>query len=273
MQKNILLSLCILGLGLQSISQPTQTNITYGSHVQQKLDYYSAASTNSPIIVVVHGGGWVTGSKSDPSFQNISQLFKNAGYAVVNINYKLDTAVSYAGYPEQPSELACAIAWTKQNAGLFNGDSSRVALYGHSAGGHLVTLHGLHAYSALLSGCAYGAGLNVAGVMATSGVYDFNAANPNRWVEINNMLVDSTNQWVDAQPIKHVAPKVNTKFLCITGQNDGFVGQQQALNFRDSMLAHQQCIVFKYLAGYNHNALISNLTATDTVFRLTYPAA
>src|SRR5688572_21472720 len=131
MKRLILLS--VLFFSSRFVAQPTATNVPYGTHSNQKLDYTTAANPNSPILMVIHGGGWMAGNKSDPAFMNAAQLFRNAGYAVVNINYRLSTEVGYPGYPAIPSDVACALAWTKTNAALINGDSSKILMYGNSA--------------------------------------------------------------------------------------------------------------------------------------------
>lgn len=178
---------------LQLFSQPTQSDVAYGVDPLQELDYYSAPGPNSPVIIVVHGGGWWTGDKSGLPYANAAQLFNDEGYAVVNINYRLTPAVTF---PAHISDLACAIAWTKKNASLFNGDSSRVALYGHSAGGQIAAYLGTNADGALLAGCNHSSGLNIDGVLLTSATVDFDMTNPANWPPIKRMLGDSARyQW------------------------------------------------------------------------------
>lgn len=251
--------------GLFYTFSQTQSDISYGSDVLQKLDYYSASTANSPILIVVHGGGWFTGSKNGPDYQTIAQLLNNEGYAVVNINYRLTASPNFVTYPTHIEDLACALAWTKNNASSMNGDSSRVAVYGHSAGGQISAYLGVRPLSSMLSGCSNTSGLNVDGVMLTSATVDFDMTNPANWQPILNMLGDSTQFWYIAQPINHCSNNFGTKFLILCGEFDNlWIGQDSA--FHDSLISNGHCSVLKMFAGKDHNSIISGLTSTSSVF-------
>lgn len=241
----------------------TQSNISYGSDPLQKLDYFKAANPNSPIIFVVHGGGWWTGDKVGTPYQNTAQLFNNEGYAVVNINYRLTPSVTYPAHIE---DMACALAWAKNNATTLNGDSGKIALYGHSAGGHIAAYLGVRPINAMLSGCSVTAGLNVDGIMITSATVNFDLTNPNNWQPIKNMLGDSSLYWSVAQPVNHCVNSFDAKFLIICGDlDDLWIGQDSA--FHDSLTTYNHCSVLKMFPGNDHNSLIDNLSATDVVFK------
>ncbi|MFQ5865303.1 MAG: alpha/beta fold hydrolase [bacterium] len=248
---------------LQVLSQPTQSDVPYGTDPLQELDYYSAMSPNSPVIIVVHGGGWWTGDKSGLPYANAAQLFNDEGYAVVNINYRLTPAVTF---PAHISDLACALTWAKNHASLLNGDSSRVAIYGHSAGGQMAAYLGTNADRALLTGCNYSSSLNVDGVFLTSATVDFDMTNPANWPPIKRMLGDSAAYWEVAQPINHTANNFDTKFLILCGDLDD-LWYQQDFAFNDSLLIHGHCSSVKLFKGHDHNSLIANLTPADTVFQ------
>jgi acetyl esterase/lipase len=250
------------------IAQPTATNVPYGTHSNQKLDYTTAANPNSPIMMVIHGGGWMAGNKSDPAFTNVAQLFRNAGYAVVNINYRLSNDVGYPGYPAIPSDVACALAWTKSNAALIKGDSSRILMYGNSAGAYLAALHGLTHPSSLLAGCGHVSGLKVSGVIASNPPVNFTHINPARYAEIKPMVKDSATYWKAADPINNLLPGSAVKFLILVGQNDNFLGTQQSIVFNDSMSKYNYCKRFYIIPGGDHNSLLNNLSATDPLFNL-----
>lgn len=240
-----------------------QTEISYGTDPLQKLDYYSASNPNSPIVMVVHGGGWFTGDKSGLPYQNAAQLFQLEGYAVVNINYRLTPNVTY---PSNIEDLACALAWTKNNTSLFNGDSSRVAIYGHSAGGHLAAYLGVRPINSMLAGCTNTSGLNVDGVVLTSATVNFDMTNPANWQPIINMLGDTSLYWNIAQPVNHCANNFDTKFLILCGENDNlWISQDSA--FHDSLILYSHCSTLKMFLGNDHNSLLENLSAIDPVFK------
>src|SRR5262245_26249023 len=69
---------------------PTAADVAYGDHVRQKLDFWQARSDKPmPLVVMIHGGGWVNGDKS--AYGTSAQLrpFLDAGISVAAINYRL----------------------------------------------------------------------------------------------------------------------------------------------------------------------------------------
>lgn len=105
-----------------------------------RLDLYlpEGAATPTPLIIWIHGGGWVSGDKTLD--QNSVQLqFARSGYAVASINYRLSgTAI----FPAQIHDCKAAIRWLRANAAQYNIDPLRVGVWGSSAGGHLAALVG-----------------------------------------------------------------------------------------------------------------------------------
>ena len=257
--KKFLQAIVLALISISSVHADTIPNGTavYGADPNyENLEYYIAPTSKAPIIVFVHGGNWSEGDRSLTKYRNLCGLLRAAGYAVVNINYTLDVATSYTGYPMQPNELDTAMLWAKTNASLIHGDSTKMVLCGHSAGGHLVVLHVLKNTNPRL---------NVKGVMATSGVFDFDNLNPARLPDVYRMLGDSS-YYYDAQPINHVTAIVDSKFLCINGKGDNFLMPPQSMSFNNAMQAANQCMLFHFVPG--SHALLDNLTDTSLVFVL-----
>lgn len=73
-----------------SVPEPTLKEISYGDQERNVLDFWQAKSTMpTPLVLVVHGGGWVSGSKERVHrFADVQQLL-DAGISVVAINYRL----------------------------------------------------------------------------------------------------------------------------------------------------------------------------------------
>lgn len=116
-----------------------------------------------PLIVYVHGGAWVGGSKD--SYANIGRALAAEGLGVVIINYRLSPGVTHPAHVE---DLARAFAWVLDNIETYGGDPARIVLTGHSAGGHMVSL--LILDPVYLEAVGY-APEDVAGVVAFSGVF------------------------------------------------------------------------------------------------------
>jgi acetyl esterase/lipase len=111
-------------------------NIPYGEDKLQQLDIYLPEQGDGPfpVIINVHGGGFVGCDKHD--FHLYPTMFAlQQGFAVVAINYRLSPAVRY---PEHYYDLKRAILWVAQNGSQKNLDNNNIFLWGTSAGGNLV---------------------------------------------------------------------------------------------------------------------------------------
>ena len=87
-----------------------------------------------PIVLVVHGGGWSGGSRSDTASE--AQALAGAGMAALNVDYRL-AAPSAPGFPAQLSDLDQALSWARSHAAGLGLDPGRVGVLGLSAGGNL----------------------------------------------------------------------------------------------------------------------------------------
>jgi len=114
-------------------------NIVYhtANNHQNKLDVYrpAEASQPTPVVIVIHGGGWVEGTKEERVLEMMPYL--QMGFAAVNAEYRLGR-ISLA--PAAVEDCRCALHWVFANAKKYNFDPSRVVLQGGSAGGHLALM-------------------------------------------------------------------------------------------------------------------------------------
>ena len=118
------------------------TNVVYhtANNYENKLDVYTPAEPGPPrpVVVVIHGGGWVEGTKEDRVLEMMPYL--QMGFAAVNVEYRLGR-VSLA--PAAVEDCRCALHWVFVNAKKYNFDPERVVLQGGSAGGHLALMTGM----------------------------------------------------------------------------------------------------------------------------------
>ena len=101
----------------------------------QKLDISLPMSGDGPfpVIVSIHGGGFVLGDK------RVSLAPAIRGYAVVSVNYRLSHE---AKFPCQIHDIKAAIRWVRANASVYHLNPDRIAAWGESAGGYLAALAG-----------------------------------------------------------------------------------------------------------------------------------
>jgi acetyl esterase/lipase len=129
-------------LGRSNLPEGTKVhrNVEYvkGGHQRQRLDLYVPAKADGPlpVIVWVHGGAWMAGSKDG---RNPALPFVRKGYTVASINYRLS---QHAVFPAQIEDCKAAIRWLRANAKTYNLNPERIGVWGASSGGHLVALLG-----------------------------------------------------------------------------------------------------------------------------------
>ena len=107
-----------------------------------KLDVYAQrapASTPTPTVIFIHGGGWVQGTKEGSVLQGVLPYIA-MGYSVVNVEYRLAN-VSLA--PAAIEDCRCALRWVVGHAKDYNFDVGRIVIAGASAGGHLALTTGM----------------------------------------------------------------------------------------------------------------------------------
>ncbi|MCG3189816.1 MAG: hypothetical protein LKCHEGNO_02317 [Burkholderiaceae bacterium] len=139
-------------------------DVRYGDAPGETLDVFPAAQPGAPVLVFIHGGYWRALDKADHSF--LAPAFVEAGATVVVPNYALCPSVTIEAIALQ---MTRALAWVWRNHGVHSGDSGRIAVAGHSVGGHL---------AAMLLSCRWkdvGDDLParlVSGALSISGLYD-----------------------------------------------------------------------------------------------------
>lgn len=100
----------------------------------------------SPAVIVIHGGSWSGGEKSD--FESYDRWLAAGGRVVFDVEYRL--ANSAQRFPAQLADIKCAIAWVRSHAARYRVDPERLALLGRSAGGQLALLAAYTANDAAL---------------------------------------------------------------------------------------------------------------------------
>jgi pectinesterase len=97
---------------------------------------------NYPGVILIHGGGWRSGDKSQTNSMAIA--LANEGYVAVCVEYRLSLE---AKFPEAVYDIKSAIRWMRANSKKFNLDSEKIATLGMSAGGQLATLVGFTSFN------------------------------------------------------------------------------------------------------------------------------
>jgi acetyl esterase/lipase len=120
-----------------------RANLTYATRDGTALAgdlYLPKGPSPFPVIVAVHGGGWVQGART--AFQNFGPYLAARGYALFAVSYRFARKGQKA-FPHAVQDVLAAVQFVRGNAKELNLDPERVALLGASAGGHLAAMAAL----------------------------------------------------------------------------------------------------------------------------------
>jgi acetyl esterase/lipase len=206
-----------------------------------QLDVWVPASAAPPPLVVwIHGGAWLFGDRRYlPETLRPNQLFDeliNAGLAVATIDYR---HALEAQFPAQLHDVKAAVRYLRAYADVLGVDTSRIGVWGESAGGHLAALIALTAQRPELEGTlgVLGESSAVDAVVDWYGVADLtlppaqtpppeNAAQPpsELLTAPHDLLVGGQDQdaYAAASPISYVTPAA-PPFLLVHGTADAVV--------------------------------------------------
>jgi acetyl esterase/lipase len=137
----------------------TQTGVQYGASVPfggasatpLLLDIYAPAGDTMsarPVLVWIHGGGFVSGTRTDGQIPRLARSFALRGYVSVSISYRLRTPAAFNADPDGAirdavHDARAAVRWVRANGGARRFDPARIAFVGSSAGG-ITALYGTY---------------------------------------------------------------------------------------------------------------------------------
>ena len=117
-----------------------ETNVTYGTETNQNFDIYLPANrtdTATKLVVLIHGGAWSAGDKSDFTSQIPIIQAGLQNFAFININYRLAAATGTNLWPTQQSDVNAAFDYIISKANYYHYNANKIVVLGTSAGAHL----------------------------------------------------------------------------------------------------------------------------------------
>ncbi len=221
-----------------------------------------AGSAPRPAIIWVHGGGWRSGTK-DQGLDRLRTLAQR-GWFGLTIEYRLS---GEAIFPAQIEDVKCAVRYLRSHATQLNVDPDRIAIWGSSAGGHLVALAGVSADRAELEGVGSWLGVS-SRVQAVVDWYgptdllqmqsqglpcsgDHSSASSPEGLMVGCALQSCPDKARAASPITYVSPD-DPPMLIQHGTNDCTVPAMQSTTFASALTAVGVPATLELFSGAGH---------------------
>lgn len=156
-----------LHAAISNLAPTVIRDISYGSHERHLLDVFTGKehSKDLPVLIFIHGGGFVGGNKCGPAspfYDNVMQWAVRHGMVGVNATYRLAPAYQW---PSVREDLNAVVAWVRAHIQSYSGNPNAIFLLGHSAGAaHIAQYLGqreMHPQE----------GKSIRGAMLLSGIY------------------------------------------------------------------------------------------------------
>ena len=209
------------------VQAPVQVrrDLVYAQHgaLALGLDLYlpGPGAKPAPLVVLVHGGGWGSGERTNMA--PLAARLAARGYAAATVSYRLS---GQARYPAAVDDVKEAVRWLRVNAASFGIDQARVALAGGSAGGQIAALAGMTSREA------------VRAVVNIDGLSDFTSAEARRYEDdpaknpsaagawLGGRYAEKPALWRDASPITHAGKGSPPVLFIVSGVPRFSVGRE-----------------------------------------------
>jgi triacylglycerol lipase len=229
---------------------------SYGPDERNRLDVFSIGDGGAkPVLLFVHGGGFVRGDKvlpGSPYYDNVGLWAATHGFVGVTMTYRLAPAHQY---PAGVVDLAAAVAWLRANVASFGGDPDAIVVLGQSAGAAHAAMY------AARPDLSPGGRVDVAGIALMSGIYDFSRFGPGP--TLNGYLPDEPGLAARASSVAGLVAS-NLPVLFVVSELDPPAFQQQAMLLANALFerdGHFPNVVF--MPRHNHISQIAHLGAQD----------
>jgi acetyl esterase/lipase len=221
-----------------------------GRHV---LDVYFPKDTaaKKSVFVFLHGGSWKSGKKD--TYRLMARRMARRGFVSVLVNYRLSPTVKY---DEMGEDCAKALQWIGQNIERYGGDSKKITLAGHSAGGHL---------AAYISIGPVFEKLNLANPINKTILIDaFGLDMVTYFKDYDNpysrslreVFTSDKEKWKAASPLYYIKPEIKIPFLVLTGEKTYETIIQSSENFYSQLRANHIPADYHTMHNKKHMSMI-----------------
>jgi len=254
-----------------------ERNIAYapGDGRAHRLDIYAPrhAVHGAPVLLQLHGGGWVIGDKREQARPLMLHL-ASRGWVCVTANYRLSPG---ARFPEHLIDVKRALRWIRDQIRVYGGNPDFVAVTGGSAGGHLAALTALTANDPEYQPGFESCDTRVQACVPLYGVYDFTDRfghqpydGMERFLEV---LVMQKRRAEDPEAFDRASPMSRVHadappFLVIHGTHDTLAPLAEARQFADLLREKSRApVAYAEIPGATHAFEVFHSIRTDHVVK------
>lgn len=228
---------------------PTAADLAYGAHERQRLDLYAPdAARGAPVLVWVHGGGFIRGEKRSgdhPYNAHAGRWAAANGMLGAVINYRL---APDATWPAGAEDVTAAVEWLRNRASDHGGDPDRIIPMGTSAGA-------VHIAAAL----RLSPDLPVRAAVLLSGLYGFTSLD-----QRDALYYGDPALYHERMPLKAVVETAVPLFVA-SAEFDPPRFQAETLGLLAARLERHGTMPRAYVAaGHNHFSIAYHLGTADT---------
>ncbi len=249
----MLLTVITLGASAQ-IRKKKDTSYIEGSMSERhQLDVYYPKDTKNKkdVFIFFHGGSWRSGKKDTYKF--LGKRMARKGFVTVIANY---TLAPKADYRVMADEAAKAVQWVYENIEKYGGDSTKITVSGHSAGGHLaalITLDDTFKNLGLKNPIYKTVLIDAFGLdMKTY----FEKYDNDYSKNLLHVFSSDPETWKKASPIYHIDSSVKTSFLVSRGSKTYPAILESNQDFYNKLVASGVEAKFKTVKGKKHIGMI-----------------
>ncbi len=227
-------------------------------------DVYSAKNArNRPIVVWVHGGGFVGGDKQHPLLSVMKpDYFLSRGFVFVSVNYRLAPKHKF---PAQGHDIAAAVAHLYDHGTDYGGDPRQMFLIGDSAGAQLVSI--VSTNESFLERHQKSPAIIRAAVTLDIGSFDvpsiMDALGENVPQQYHDLFTNSRTTWVAASPMLHVETGKSTPPMLLIYVAGREHHRQENHRFATQLKAHGYVAEVFEAKDRTHHTLAYNIGLTS----------
>jgi acetyl esterase/lipase len=215
-------------------------NVVYHEYADTPLiaDIYEPQATNSPIVMVIHGGGW---NSRSGDMQAVSEDLAKQGFLVYAVTYRLTPKYIY---PAQIEDMKSALKYIHTDAPSRGGDVTQIYVWGYSAGGYLALMTGLDPEN------------GIKGIVTGAAPTDLSEYPKSPMI---TKLMGKTHQqdhklWDSASPVNNVRENSPPVFM-YHGTMDGLVDIDQMYFMKEKLEEKKVPVTVRGVGGLGHVSL------------------